>query len=174
MLLKCPLSVVLIGTVSHCTGQETVAAALFPLERYRVIVRSVPWFEAPAPPLLQDSLIKQCWTGGTAIWPYRGRMSYDLRAVDSCSCWQVSGSICENVEEGTRWIQAGDSILVAKWCRTGENVLSCTYRQGRNTPARRFRIFPSDTVRTLTEYNDRLDESLEEVRTVWFRTLEMP
>ena len=137
------------------------------------VERSVPWFDDPQPLLLQDTLITQCWSRGWPLIFYRVDIGVDLRAVDSCSCWRVRGSLHQDILGGGIRTEVKDSSLVAKWRREVDGIMSCRYRDGQGI--RSFRFEEQDTLKTETLFQEGHDGmGFRELRTIWFRAREVP
>jgi hypothetical protein len=119
------------------------------------IERFVPWFDDPNPLLLQDTLVTQCWSRGWELILPRRDVRFDLRAMDSCSCWKVRGALCQDLMGGERWVVADDSSLVARWRREADGLMSYWRVDRLELGVRRFQMSIADTVRQETEYIDR-------------------
>lgn len=141
----------------------------------RPVERFDPWFDDPQPLLLQDTLITQCWSNGWQVIFNRGDIGFDLRTIDSCSCWQVRGALHQNLLDGERWTTAEDSLLVVRWRKDGDGLMDY-WRVDRLEPdVRRFRMDIQDTVRLDSVFTERLHSSgVQLALDVWFRATEIP
>ncbi len=164
----------LLTLVFHASDAQFPAVAQVDPLPVRPVERFVPWFDDPHPLLLQDTLITQCWSNGRQVIFNRGDIGFDLRTVDSCSCWEVRGEMHQDLLYGERGAVADDSSLVAFWRRDGPSLLSCWRVGWPANEVRCFRMDVQDTVRAEIVFRERLDGSgYEEFRSIWFRATEV-